>query len=90
MVFQFILQKKFPLNFHMDIDPFQLTPAHQIPTKKTPSGVFYAWMLAERARKIRFRPFRVGRFPKILPAPVFRCVGFFRVLGSVGRCSSTA
>jgi hypothetical protein len=45
--------------------------------------------LGSAGRKIGFNPFLVGRFPKILPAPVFRCGHFFRVLVSVGRCTST-
>ncbi|MBK5010492.1 hypothetical protein IAE33_002352 [Pseudomonas sp. S60] len=53
-------------------------------------GVFFMpgnW--ACRSRKIRLWPFRVGRFPKILRGPVFRCGRFFGVLVSVGRCIST-
>jgi hypothetical protein len=74
-----------------DTDLFQFTPAHQIPKKKTPKGVFFVSdFLDLRAKEIRFCPFLVGRFPKILPAPVFRCGRSFSVLGSVGRCSSTA
>lgn len=40
----------------------------------------------DNVRKIRNRHFPVGRFPKILPAPVFRCTWTTWILVSAGRC----
>jgi len=54
--------------------PYSDYPGPPNPKKKTPSGVFFcAWILGPAGRKIGFTPFLVGRFPKILPAPVLHC-----------------
>ena len=63
---------------------------HQIPKKKTPSGVFFcAWGFGVREPQNQISPLPCRAFPKDTPNACFPLQSFFSVLGSVGRCSST-
>ncbi len=92
-VFQLVFQAKIqteikPINQYIN-QSIQLTPAHQAQRRRRPRASFLCLNFGSCGRKIGFSPFLVGRFPKILPAPVFRCTREMRSLVSTCRWHST-